>query len=103
WAMSPANYNLQLVLARLSNVRQWSAAVVSGELGEIGYVLIGGWVTEAAAAVEAIEALRHKEAIIVDVRPNSGGDERIAQQVPAASPIGPLTTRSRLRWTPRQE
>lgn len=81
WAMPPANYNLQAVLAGLANVRQWSAAVVSGEIGNAGYVLIGGWVPEAAAAVEAIEGLRHKEAIIVDVRPNSGGDEHIAQQV----------------------
>lgn len=81
WAVPPPNYNLQAVLTRLTNVRRWSTAVVSGETESIGYVLVGGWVPEAAAAAEAIAALRHKEALIVDVRPNSGGDERVAQLV----------------------
>lgn len=81
WAMAPANYNLQAVLAKLTNVKQWSSAVVSGEAGDIGYVLIGGWVPDADVAIEAVAAMSHKAAIIVDVRPNSGGDERIAQRV----------------------
>jgi hypothetical protein len=51
----------------------------------IGYLMIGGWTS--ASAVDAIETglelLRDCKAMVVDVRPNSGGDERLAQRVAA--------------------
>lgn len=90
WPLAPANYNVQAVLAKLTNVRQWSPAVISGEVEGVGYVLIAGWVPDAAVAAQAVDSLRHKEALIVDVRPNGGGDERIAQHVAGCFAHRPL-------------
>jgi len=81
WTMPTANFNLQAVVTKLANVQRWSPAVITGETEAIGYILIGGWVPEAAVAAQAIDAFRDKAAIIIDVRPNPGGDERIAQYV----------------------
>lgn len=51
----------------------------------IGYLMIAGWTSaEDIAAIEAALAkLRDCKAMVVDVRPNSGGDERLAQRVAA--------------------
>lgn len=65
------------------------AAGRSGQCGRtedgIGYVVIGGWTD--AKEVDAIEAalpgLRDCKAIVVDVRPNAGGDELLAQRIAA--------------------
>jgi hypothetical protein len=51
----------------------------------IGYLMIGAWTNaNAVGAIEtALEGLRDCKALVVDVRPNSGGDERLAQQIAA--------------------
>lgn len=51
----------------------------------IGYLMIGAWTNaNAVAAIEtALDGLRDCKALVVDVRPNSGGDELLAQQVAA--------------------
>src|SRR5690606_866619 len=80
-AAPPANYNVQAVVQALTNPRLWSNVVLSGERGDVGYILISSWTAEAAQAVAAVNDLRQKHALIIDVRPTSGGDERVAQQV----------------------
>ena len=42
---------------------------------------VGAWLD---VAIEAVAAMSHKAAIIIDVRPNSGGDERMRSGWPAA-------------------
>jgi hypothetical protein len=51
----------------------------------IGYVMIGGWTDpkEIDAIEQMLPALRDCKALIVDVRPNSGGDETLAQRIAA--------------------
>ncbi len=51
----------------------------------IGYVMISAWenATAVAAIEQALAALRDCRALIVDVRPNSGGDELLARSVAA--------------------
>jgi C-terminal processing protease CtpA/Prc len=51
----------------------------------IGYLLIGAWSSEVDPEVvgRAIAELADTKAMVVDARPNSGGDERLAQQVAA--------------------
>jgi carboxyl-terminal processing protease len=52
-------------------------------LGDIGYIAIGGWTAGVdTLAVDAVlESFRDLPAIIIDVRPNGGGDDRIALRV----------------------
>ncbi len=51
----------------------------------IGYVMIGAWsdAKDIDAIEQALPALRDCKALIVDVRPNSGGDELLAQRIAA--------------------
>ncbi len=51
----------------------------------IGYLLIGAWSStlDMPALDEALEELRDARALVIDVRPNSGGDELLAQRVAA--------------------
>jgi carboxyl-terminal processing protease len=45
----------------------------------VGYVRIGAWTPSCAdAAGRALDALKGQRALIVDVRPNSGGDDALA-------------------------
>lgn len=59
---------------------------LAGRTGDgIGYLLIAGWTSELDPEVVggAITELLDTKAMIVDVRPNSGGDEGLAQKVAA--------------------
>src|SRR5690606_15825165 len=47
-AAPPANYNFQAVVQALTNQRLWSNVVLSGERGDVGYILISSWTAEAA-------------------------------------------------------
>jgi len=50
----------------------------------IGYLMVGGWENLDMAAIErALGELRDAKAIVVDARPNAGGNEDLAQQVAA--------------------
>jgi hypothetical protein len=50
----------------------------------IGYLMVGGWHNLDMAAIErALGELRLTRAIVVDARPNAGGDETLAQKVAA--------------------
>ena len=66
--------------------RRRSAAVYSGLFVEdrIGYLMIANWDVRQAkdveAAYEVLRELAGTKALIIDVRPNAGGDEPLAQQ-----------------------
>jgi hypothetical protein len=49
----------------------------------IGYVMIGGWsnASDVDALEQALPGLRDCKAIVVDVRPNAGGDENLARRI----------------------
>ncbi|MEZ6038720.1 MAG: S41 family peptidase [Planctomycetota bacterium] len=60
--------------------------VLAGRTADgIGYLLIAGWSADIDPEVigGAITAMADTKALIVDVRPNAGGDESIAQKVAA--------------------
>ncbi len=66
----------------------------AGRTGDgIGYLMIGGWTNEVdpEAIGRAITELADTHAMVVDVRPNSGGDEGIAQKVAACFVAGTKT------------
>jgi hypothetical protein len=73
-----------LVRRYLKDVKQATGRVATGRTDDgIGYVMIAGW--SAREDVDAVEAalteLRREKALIVDVRPNDGGDELLARRV----------------------
>ena len=80
------NINVK-VLSRL--VPQWKAhnnIVATGRFDDgVTYVLIGGWPGgrggDLEPAFEAIKAADPAKGIVIDVRPNGGGDELLARQV----------------------
>jgi hypothetical protein len=100
WRTAKVNYNLQASFQHIQSLTQWSNCVVSGEVDDIGYILITSWADEAAKAIEAIQALNDKRAIIVDVRPNSGGNELIAQAVAGCFTDKPITYAKSLVFDP---
>ncbi len=57
-----------------------------GRYGDIGYLMIGDWNgahVQASAVNVALDSLRGTRAIIIDVRPNPGGNSSIAYDVAA--------------------
>ena len=57
-----------------------------GRFGDVGFILIGDWNgahVQATAVDVALDSLRDTRAIIVDVRPNPGGNSSIAYAVAA--------------------
>jgi hypothetical protein len=69
-------------LARLvPNFSARNHQVITGQFdGGIAYIMIGGFTGDASILTPALDALTGANAVIVDVRPNSGGDEDLAQQ-----------------------
>jgi hypothetical protein len=69
-------------LARLvPNFSARNRQVITGQFdGGIAYVMIGGFAGDASTLTPALDALSGANAVIVDVRTNSGGDEDLAQQ-----------------------
>lgn len=89
------------LLERYVRVEPAGKQVLAGRTADgIGYLLIGAW----SADVDpeqiggAIVALADTRALVIDVRPNSGGDERLAQRVAAWFVDGTVTyARHRVR------
>ena len=80
------NYNGKVLQQIVPNWKQLSSVVYTGQFEDgIGYILIESWSGNKAKAIEkAYEAIwEHSDApgLIIDVRPNSGGREPLAQQV----------------------
>ncbi len=81
-----SNINVALLAQIVPNFSQRSSAVYAGRFPDgISYVLIATWSQDSAAALEAVYPILWEAAsgsgLIVDVRPNGGGNEILAQQV----------------------
>ncbi|OON68105.1 hypothetical protein B0919_15745 [Hymenobacter sp. CRA2] len=81
------NSNDELRPKLVQNFRQWSKYVSTGELGPAGYLAIDSWDRnhrdEIRKCLDALQTLREKPYLIIDVRQNGGGDESIAQEMAA--------------------
>ncbi|MCB9878954.1 MAG: hypothetical protein H6835_15265 [Planctomycetes bacterium] len=74
------------LLPRYMAVKKVQDRVLSGRTDDgIGYLLIAGWTADVDPEMVggAITELADTKALIVDVRPNAGGDEAIAKKVAA--------------------
>ncbi len=79
------NYSLSLLAGRAPGWREHNSNVASARFAEgIGYILIKSWSREREhhlkAAYEALDAFADTKGLIIDVRPNSGGDEMLARE-----------------------
>ena len=81
---APRNINAATLAKLVPDWKQRSKAVWSGKYPEgIGYILIATWRRDPAVLEPALDALKELagcKALIVDVRPNSGGAEPLAQK-----------------------
>jgi hypothetical protein len=83
---SVPNANYSLLPKLVPALKKHGPAVVSGRWDDgIGYLAIASWVRnkveDGKSIVDAFDAVRDTQALIIDVRANSGGDERLAQQL----------------------
>jgi hypothetical protein len=79
------NYNLAVLEKTVPGFRRVNDAICTGRFEDgIGYILIQSWATNHAeslkAAFAALAEFSDAPGLIVDVRPNGGGDEPSAQQ-----------------------
>jgi hypothetical protein len=79
------NANYSLLPKLVPNVKKHGRLVVSGRWNDgIGYLAIATWdrkkLDGGDVIFEALKGLADTTALIIDVRPNSGGDERLAQE-----------------------
>lgn len=79
------NYDAGKLPERVPHWQRRSACVATGRFeGDIGYILIESWEHKYAQALEAasdaLDEFSDTTGLIVDLRPNSGGDENLARQ-----------------------
>lgn len=77
-------FRSQLLSRYLKSITQVTDGVVAGRTeDDLGYLLVAGWPgdLDVAAIGKAIEGMRDTKGMIVDVRPNGGGDEMEAMAV----------------------
>ncbi len=83
--MPAANFNGKAVVGSVQDLVNYNRCVATARVGDdIGYLLITSWADGADALQPAFDFLAKAHqwrAIIIDVRPNRGGDERLAKQV----------------------
>lgn len=82
----PANCNLKYLAEAVPQWKQHNDCVWSGRFEDgIGYILIATWGPRDASMLdavdEAIDSFGEAKGIVIDVRPNSGGDELLARKV----------------------
>jgi hypothetical protein len=84
----PGPFPIQAVLGRLTEKVVHGSNVLAGWIGEgderIGYLLVGSFGLageDARLFEEALEKLAAAPSLIIDVRPNGGGDERQAMRI----------------------
>jgi C-terminal processing protease CtpA/Prc len=80
------NANYALLPKLVPGLKKHGRAVVSGRWDDsVGYLAIATWVRDPLddgnLIEEGFDAVRDARALIIDVRANSGGDERLAQQL----------------------
>jgi len=76
------NFNRKAVRGLIDTVllEKWGHLV--GRMGDLGYVGIGGFSREGFADLErALDGLGAAKALIIDIRANGGGDERLAMRI----------------------
>ncbi|MCB9918349.1 MAG: S41 family peptidase, partial [Planctomycetes bacterium] len=76
----------EAILKRLINGKQAGPGAIYGRTDDgIGYLMIAAWTQQIDTTKigDAIRELADTKAMIVDVRPNSGGDELLAKEVAA--------------------
>jgi C-terminal processing protease CtpA/Prc len=87
---SPPNYNVYAVRARLDTVLLEKRNRLIGRMGDIGYAGIGSFTSAEFEGVEAaLDKLADARALILDLRFNNGGDERLAQRVAQRFALAP--------------
>jgi hypothetical protein len=79
------NFNFKTLQKQVPELKQLSASVLSGRFDDgIAYIMIASWEKDDELAYKAaFDALRDAadaKAMVVDVRPNSGGDESLARE-----------------------
>lgn len=84
----PPSHNIRAVGARLRDLKQHSNNVLSGLLADdVGYLCIATWERGQEASIRpafaALEAMRELPFLVLDVRPNGGGDEMLALEFAA--------------------
>jgi C-terminal processing protease CtpA/Prc len=90
------NFNKDVLRAIITDTKQHGPCMATGRIDQnIGYVLIGGWEREKCGVVEtefpnAIADLSVTTGLVIDVRPNTGGDERIVRSVAQYFATGPV-------------
>jgi len=81
------NFDLRSVREQVKGLTEHNSVVSSGELeGGVGYLLITGWSSDAAVyepAFAVIERFKDAPALVIDVRPNGGGNELQAKRIAA--------------------
>lgn len=79
------NFDVAPLLARVHKQQRTGMQMITGQLKEgFGYALVGSLqpkMTSAEEMAKAFEALYDRPGIIVDLRANGGGDERVAQTI----------------------
>ena len=78
------NYNMESLSRLVGNWRKESSCVWSGRFEDgIGYIMIDSWDLQKRDALEAafevLDDLLDAKGLIIDVRPNAGGSETLAQ------------------------
>ena len=75
------NCDIRILMRLVPNCQLKSATILVGRYDDgIGYVMVRNFTGDASFLSPALDALQNCNAVIVDVRPNSGGDEMLAQQ-----------------------
>jgi C-terminal processing protease CtpA/Prc len=76
------NWDFPGIRARLTEVLLERPPHLVGRIGDIGYALLGAWSKEGFGDVEAaLDRLADARALVIDVRGNGGGDERLAWRI----------------------
>jgi hypothetical protein len=76
------NWNFPALRGMVKRVELEKPYVLVGRIGEVGYVGLGSFLAEHFVGVEeALGKLEDCKALLIDVRPNGGGDERLAQRL----------------------
>lgn len=75
------NCNIHLLMRLVPNCQPKGATILVGRYDDgIGYVMIRNFTGHASSLSPSLDVLQNCNAVIVDVRPNSGGEEMLAQQ-----------------------
>lgn len=78
----PPNYDMKLIAKQIPDSQSDHRCVSYGHAAkDIGYLVIGQWFPNCEISAQlALDKLIDQKALIIDVRPNSGGQETLAQQ-----------------------